>query len=88
MLELASMNALKAAEADPSKTAAEKQSLAVAKVVFITLYIVLLAWALKRALKCSSATPDSRAIHLGFALISPAIYIIFSYLVPGFCERM
>lgn len=84
---MSTMNALRAAEADPTKTEAEKQSLATAKMAFFALYIILMGWAFMRAYKCSSATPDSRAIHFGFALFSPILYIAFSYLLPGWKQE-
>lgn len=85
MLELASMNALRAAEADPKISENDKRTLALAKGVAISLYLILLAWAFMRAMKCSANSPDSRAIHLAFAMFSPLLYIVFSFFVPGFC---
>lgn len=31
-----------------------------------------------------ACSTDSRALHLFFATVSPVLYIVFSYLVPGF----
>jgi hypothetical protein len=54
-------------------------------VILIIFEILLFAWAIFRALKCSQKNPDSRAVHLLFASLSPALYLIFSYAVDGFC---
>lgn len=83
MLELYSMNALDAATKDPSKTPEEAKSLMMARTVGMLLVAILYIWAFLRALKCSQANPDSRAIHFAFASLSPILYIIFSYTVPG-----
>jgi hypothetical protein len=48
------------------------------------IYLLIFVLALYRAMACSSNTPDSRALHLFFASVSPVMYIVFSYLVPGF----
>lgn len=50
-------------------------------------YIIILFWAISRALKCSQKTPDSRAIHLLFCFVSPSLYLVCSYAVPGFCVQ-
>lgn len=52
---------------------------------FLFLWLILFVWALNRAKHCSSPTPDSRAIHYGFAIISPPMYLLCSYFVDGFC---
>lgn len=48
------------------------------------IYFLIFLLALYRAMACSSNNPDSRALHLFFATVSPVLYIVFSYLVPGF----
>ena len=48
------------------------------------IYFLIFFLALYRAMACSSKTPDSRALHLFFATVSPVLYIVFSYVVPGF----
>lgn len=65
-------------------TPKEKRDQAVAMTVATVVYLIFLIWALTRAMKCSSANPDSRAIHFLFAFASPVVYIIVSYTVPGF----
>jgi len=52
------------------------------------IYILIFVLALYRAMECSKKEPDSRAIHLFFASVSPVLYILFSYFVPGFCPNM
>jgi hypothetical protein len=84
MLELLAMNA--AANGDASKkTPAQRRRDAMAMLVAFVIWLLLWVWALVRALHCSSATPDSRAMHLFFATGSPLLYLIFSYTVSGFC---
>lgn len=56
-------------------------------VISVFIYIMFLAWAISRALKCSSKTPDSRAIHLFFCFASPCLYLVSSYTVSGFCKK-
>jgi hypothetical protein len=55
------------------------------RVVIIVLELALFIWAIFRAIKCSQKNPDSRAVHLLFAVVSPTLYLIFSYSVEGFC---
>lgn len=57
----------------------------VALVFAVLLWIALLVWAISRALKCSKANPDSRALHFLFCLSSPSLYLVCSYAVPDFC---
>lgn len=52
-------------------------------IFLIIIYLIVFAW--YRAYICSSATPDSRALHFLFATADPLLYIIFSYAVPGMC---
>ena len=52
-------------------------------IFLIIIYLIVFAW--YRAYLCSSATPDSRALHFLFATADPLLYIIFSYAVPGMC---
>ena len=54
--------------------------------VIVLVYMIILFWAISRALKCSQKTPDSRAIHFMFCFISPSLYLICGYYVPGFCS--
>lgn len=76
MLELFALNKL---SDDPNSPVAKK-----AMVGGVVVYVLFLIWAIMRAMKCSSANPDSRAIHFMFAFASPLLYIILSYVVPGF----
>lgn len=85
MLELLALNAAKNGDNKP-KTPDEKKTEAVKTVVSLVIWLVIWVWAVMRALKCSSATPDSRALHLFFATYTPTLYIIFSYAVSGFCN--
>lgn len=84
MLELYSLKALDNAEKDPNKTPAEKRTLAMARAISAVVILIIYAWAFMRAYKCSQPNPDSRAIHFAFASLSPVLYIILTYLVPGF----
>lgn len=54
---------------------------------FMLIYIAFFMWAIVRAVQCSSATPDSRAIHFLFAISMPIPYVVISILVPGFCPK-
>lgn len=56
-------------------TSSEKNML----VVSALLYILFIMWALIRASKA-----DNKPLHLLFAIISPSMYLIFSYFVDGF----
>tara|TARA_Y100000389_G_C17461868_1_gene522372 strand:+ start:3323 stop:3571 length:249 start_codon:yes stop_codon:yes gene_type:complete len=54
--------------------------------VFVFLMIIgLVIWAWCRAYKCSSKSPDSRAIHYLFASVDPVLYLVFSYFIDGMC---
>ncbi len=68
-------------------TPAQQRNLNIAFAVIIVIELVLFVWAIFRAIKCSHATPDSRAVHLLFATVSPVLYLIFSYAVDGFCTH-
>ena len=59
----------------------------IVKAVAMIIYLVFFVWAIFRALRCSAPTPDSRALHLMFATLSPVLYLIFSYAVEGFCKK-
>ena len=83
MIELYSLNALDAAQKNPDKTPEELRSIMLAKTVMLSIVVLMYIWAFLRALKCSQSNPDSRVIHFGFATISPILYIIFSYTIPG-----
>ena len=63
----------------------EKIPLVLLVLVFI-FYFCILTWAIIRALMCSNPTPDSRALHLLFCFVSPTLYLLSSYIVPGFCS--
>lgn len=69
------------------KTPQEKRRDEVVFMVGFMIWMLLWVWALVRALRCSSATPDSRALHLLFATCSPVMYLILSYTVSGFCLK-
>lgn len=55
--------------------------------MFIMLYFIIVFWSISRAIKCSSPSPDSRALHLLFCFVSPFLYLISSLVVPGFCPE-
>jgi low temperature requirement protein LtrA len=88
MLELhGALSAAKAAvnNGDNKLTPAQQQRLNVAVTVIVIIEVALWIWAIARALQCSNQTPDSRALHLMFAVVSPVLYLVFSYTVTGFC---
>jgi len=58
----------------------------VSVIIIMILVIALIVWAWMRALKCSTKSPDSRAIHLLFATVDPILYLIFSYFIDGMCN--
>ena len=62
-------------------------NLTVVYVIVSIIIFIFIIWAIARALHCSKSTPDSRAVHLLFAVISPVFYVIFSYSVSGFCPK-
>ena len=72
---------------DDDLTSDQKRNLAISVAIIIVVELILLVWAILRAIKCSQASPDSRAIHLLFAIVSPFLYLIFSYAVDGFCPK-
>lgn len=84
MIELFALNSSKADT--NNETDDEKNAKKVITITVAIVYLVFWFWAVFRALKCSSSTPDSRALHLMFATISPVMYIILSYTVSGFCK--
>lgn len=53
-------------------------------IITFMVFAALMTLAIYRALKCSKPAADSRALHLLFSTTSPIIYIVASYLVPGF----
>jgi len=65
----------------------DNTNLTIVYVVVAVLVFTFIIWAIVRALHCSKAAPDSRAVHLLFAVISPVFYVIFSYAVSGFCPK-
>lgn len=83
MIELFVLNA---AKNNDNKTDDEKKANNIAVAVTVLVYLIFWIWAIFRALRCSSTTPDSRALHLLFAVSSPLLYIIFSYTVTGLCK--
>jgi uncharacterized RDD family membrane protein YckC len=86
MLELYAVKATTNSD-DKHKTDEEKRRDAMVMLVAVMIWILLWVWALVRALECSSATPDSRVMHLFFATSSPLLYLVFSYTVQGFCPK-
>ncbi len=93
MLELFVLKYAKSKDNNPGatltwrKAPGKKRQLAISYTIVMVLYILFWFWALLRAFKCSSATPDSRAVHFLFATVSPLLYIILSYWVDGFCKK-
>jgi uncharacterized membrane protein len=67
-------------------TKEEKRVQDIIMTIGVFLYMIFWVWAIIRALKCSNRNPDSRAIHIMFASVSPVLYIICSYYVDGFCR--
>ena len=65
----------------------DDNNLTIVYVIVAIIIFTFIIWAITRALHCSKAAPDSRAVHLLFAVISPVFYVIFSYAVPGFCPK-
>jgi uncharacterized membrane protein len=55
--------------------------------IMSVIYLVFFVVAMIRAEKCSTKSNDSRAVHYLFAVVSPVMYVIISYLVPGFCGK-
>jgi hypothetical protein len=68
----------------PEQKADMVKQLKMATFMAVLLYVLIFVLAIYRAMVCSSNNPDSRAIHLFFASVSPVLYILISYLVPGF----
>lgn len=88
MLELNSALSLAkatASDGDKQLTPEQQRRLNIATAVIIIIEVALWIWAIARALQCSKQDPDSRALHLMFAVVSPVLYLIFSYTVEGFC---
>ena len=65
-----------------------KKQIQTATLIALFLYVLIFALAIYRALVCSSNNPDSKAIHLFFATVSPLLYIIISFVVPGFDQNV
>jgi|688.fasta_scaffold00301_36 hypothetical protein len=63
------------------------QNARIASAMAVVIYIMILVLALYRAMLCSNANADSRAIHFLFATVSPVMYILLSYLVPGLAPK-
>jgi hypothetical protein len=70
---------------DDNLTPDQKRNMSIVIAIIVVVELILLVWAILRAIKCSQASPDSRAIHLLFAIVSPFLYLVFSYAVDGFC---
>jgi hypothetical protein len=92
MIELILFNNVYTKSKDPNEPTLSPQQKEIimanirnASVMASFIYIFVFVLALYKAMECSSNTPDSRAIHLFFATVSPVMYIIFAYFVPGFC---
>ena len=88
MLELNSVLSMakSAANGNGKKLTPDQQrGLNIAITVIIIIEVALWIWAIARALQCSKQDPDSRALHLMFAVVSPLLYLIFSYTVEGLC---
>ena len=86
MIELLAFNTLNAANKRAQGLSNTNNVLTTVEISFMIIWIVLFIFAIMRALRCSNATPDSRAIHIMFATASPVLYIICSYAVSGFCK--
>lgn len=94
MIELVLFNNVYTYSKDPnSPTLSPEQkevvlhNMKVASVFAVVIYISIFVLAIHRALICSSNNPDSRALHLLFATISPVMYILLSYFVPGLAPK-
>ena len=72
----------------PDQKSQMKKDIQIATAVALVLYLLIFALAIYRALVCSSNNPDSKAIHLFFATVSPLLYIVISYVVPGFDQNV
>jgi hypothetical protein len=72
----------------PDEKVRMENQLRSATFVAVVLYVLIFGLAIYRALICSSNNPDSKAIHLFFASVSPLLYIVISYVVPGFEQNV
>ena len=95
MIELILFNNVYVTSKDPnSPTLSPEQKVAMesqirsATLMALVLYVLLFGLAIYRALICSSNNPDSKAVHLFFASVSPLLYIVISYVVPGFDQNV
>ena len=95
MIELILFNNVYVKQHDPaSPTLSPDQKVAMeaqirsATLMALVLYVLIFGLAIYRALICSSNNPDSKAIHLFFASVSPLLYIVISYVVPGFDQNV
>jgi uncharacterized membrane protein (DUF485 family) len=84
MLELFTLNSMKSDSVN--NTEDEIKSRHVITIISIIIYFIFFLLAIFRALQCSNITPESRAIHLMFATMSPVMYILLSYSIYGFCK--
>lgn len=80
-----SLNAIKSSNGSDEDTQPLTNTEKILMVIIFLIIIYLIVFAWYRAYLCSSATPDSRALHFLFATADPLLYIIFSYAVPGMC---
>lgn len=95
MIELILFNNVYVSSKDPnSPTLSPDQKVAMenqirsATLMALVLYVLIFGLAIYRALICSSNNPDSKAIHLFFSSVSPLLYIVISYVVPGFEQNV
>jgi hypothetical protein len=72
----------------PDQKVAMESQIRSATTLALVLYVLIFGLAIYRALLCSSNNPDSKAIHLFFASVSPLLYIVISYVVPGFEQNI
>jgi hypothetical protein len=95
MIELILFNNVYVTSKDPKSPTLSPQEKAViqsqirsATMIAVFLYVLIFGLAIYRAFLCSGNNPDSKAIHLFFASVSPLLYIVISYVVPGFDQNI
>ena len=91
MIELILFNNVYVKSTDPNSPTLSPQqkeemmgNLRSATMMATLIYLLIFVLAIYRAMAFSSNTPDSKALHLFFASVSPIMYIAFSYLAIGF----
>ena len=72
----------------PQEKVAMQSQIRSATFIAVVLYLLIFGLAIYRAFLCSGNNPDSKAIHLFFASVSPLLYIVISYVVPGFDQNI